>query len=120
MEKAMMRTKNLMKTSRKRNVTWLAVLFTLSMFAVKTFAATASSAQQSGPRTFASPEQATSALFRAVQKSDEQSLEAILGAGKEVTSTGDDVADRLEREQFRKKYQEMHRLVQEPDGTTVL
>jgi hypothetical protein len=30
------------------------------------------------------------------------------------------VNDKLEREQFSKKYQEMHRLVQEPDGTTVL
>ena len=39
---------------------------------------------------------------------------------KEVTSSSDDVEDKLEREQFSRKYQEMHRLVQEPDGSTLL
>ena len=39
---------------------------------------------------------------------------------KEVTSSSDDVEDKLEREQFSQKYQEMHRLVQEPDGSTLL
>ena len=43
-----------------------------------------------------------------------------MGAGKEVTSSSDDVEDKLEREQFCKKYKEMHRLVREPDGSTVL
>jgi Protein of unknown function (DUF2950) len=120
MEQAMMRIRNRKKASRKWNVTWLAVLVALSMFAVRTFAATGSSAKQTGTRTFTSPEQASNSLFQAVQSNDEESLESILGAGKEVTSSGNDVADRLEREQFRKKYEEMHRLVQEPDGTTVL
>src|SRR5439155_12157357 len=39
---------------------------------------------------------------------------------KEVTSSSDDVEDKLESEQFSRKYQEMHRLVQEPDGSTLL
>jgi hypothetical protein len=76
--------------------------------------------QTSQPKTFASPSEASSALFQAVQSEDEQAVEAILGAGKEVTSSSDEVEDKLEREQFSQKYQEMHRLVQEPDGTTVL
>ena len=81
----------------------------------------ASFAQESPqPRTFSSPVEASDALFQAAQKEDEPTLEAILGGGKEVTSSSDEVEDRLEREQFRQKYQEMHRLVQEPDGTTVL
>jgi hypothetical protein len=71
-------------------------------------------------RTFSSPGEAAAALFQAVQNEDEQGVEAILGAGKEVTSTSDEAEDRLEREQFSQKYQEMHRLVQEADGTTVL
>jgi hypothetical protein len=74
----------------------------------------------SQPKTFFSPGEAASALFEAAQKDDEQAVEAILGAGKEVTSSGDDVEDKLEREQFTQKYQEMHRLVREPDGSTVL
>ncbi len=47
-------------------------------------------------------------------------MEAILGAGKEVTSSSDEVEHKLEREQFSQKYQEMHRLVREADGSTVL
>jgi hypothetical protein len=76
--------------------------------------------QTSQPKPFSSPGEATNALFQAVQNEDEQTLEAILGAGKEVTSSSDEVEDKLEREQFGRKYKEMHRLVQEPDGSTVL
>jgi len=77
-------------------------------------------AEEAHPTTFASPEQAANALFEAAQKENEQALEAILGAGKEVTSSSDEEEDKLEREQFCKKYQEMHRFVREPDGSTVL
>ena len=77
-------------------------------------------AQEAKPKTFSSPAEASSALFQAAQKEDEPALEAILGAGKEVTSSSDDVEDKLERERFSQKYQEMHRLVREPDGSTVL
>jgi hypothetical protein len=77
-------------------------------------------AQKSGPEVFESPGKATSALFQAVQNNDEEAVERILGAGKEVTSSSDDIEDKLERERFSQKYQEMHRLVREPDGTTVL
>jgi Protein of unknown function (DUF2950) len=77
-------------------------------------------AQESQPKTFSSPGEATDALFQAAEKEDEPALEAILGAGKEVTSSSDEVEDKLEREQFCEKYREMHRLVQEPDGSTVL
>jgi hypothetical protein len=77
-------------------------------------------AQQSQPKTFSSPGDASKALVQAVQNHDEAAIEAILGTGKDVTSTGDESADKLEHEQFAQKYQEMHRLVQESDGSTVL
>lgn len=77
-------------------------------------------AQDSQPKTFQSPAEASDALYQAAHKQDEQSLEAILGAGKEVTSSANEEEDKLEREQFCKKYREMHRLVREADGTTVL
>src|SRR5579871_308627 len=79
-----------------------------------------SSPAQTHPKSFASPGEASSALFEAAQSGNEQTLEAILGAGQEITSSGDDAEDKPEREQFTKKYQEMHRLVREPDGSTVL
>jgi Protein of unknown function (DUF2950) len=95
------------------------VLFLLSLLLVVGFAKS-SFAQDAQPKTFASAGDAANALFEATQKQNEQALEAILGAGKEVTSSSDEVEDKLEREQFSKKYQEMHRLVQEADGSTVL
>ena len=94
-------------------------LLLLGLLLVAGFA-NSSFAEDAQPKTFASPGEATNALFEAAQKQDEQELEAILGAGKEVTSSSDEVEDKLERERFSQKYQEMHRLVQEPDGSTVL
>src|SRR5258708_1699565 len=82
--------------------------------------AQSSFSQKSQPKTFSSPAEAAQALFQAVDSENEQAVEAIVGAGKEVTSSSDQVEDKLEREQFCKKYQEMHRLVREPDGSTVL
>jgi hypothetical protein len=77
-------------------------------------------AQTSGPKTFSSPGDACNALFQAVKNDDEQAVGAILGADKEVTSSSDAMEDKLEHERFSQKYQEMHRLVREPNGTTVL
>jgi hypothetical protein len=78
-----------------------------------------SAAGTAEPKTFSSAHEASQALFQAVQNHDEEAIEAILGT-KDVTSSGDEEEDKLEREQFSQKYQEMHRLVQEPDGSTVL
>jgi Protein of unknown function (DUF2950) len=77
-------------------------------------------ARQAPHETFSSAEAATHALYSAVQKQDEQTITAILGAEKNLVSAGDEALDRLERERFAQKYREMHRLVPEPDGHTVL
>lgn len=77
-------------------------------------------AQQVAQRTFSSPQQASQALYRAVENQDEQGILQILGGRKELVSSDDEVTDKVEREQFVAKYQEMHRLVHELDGTMVL
>ena len=77
-------------------------------------------AQHAAPQTFSSPQEASRALFTAVKNDNEQAVMRIFGAEKELASTGDDIQDKLEHEQFARKYGEMHRLVREPDGTTVL
>jgi Protein of unknown function (DUF2950) len=77
-------------------------------------------AQTAQSKTYSSPAEACDALAQAAQAGDERELESILGAGREVTSSNDDVEDKLEREQFSQKYQEMHRLVREANGKTVL
>ncbi len=77
-------------------------------------------APQHSQETFPSVEAASNALYSAVQHNDERAVMRILGGKKELVSAGDAVLDKLEREQFAQKYQEMHRLVAEPDGTTLL
>ena len=80
-----------------------------------------STAQQQGQKTFSSAEEASSALVTAAQNNDEQALLEIFGPeGREVISSGDAVDDAKSRARFVKRYQQMHRLVMEPDGTTTL
>jgi DUF2950 family protein len=114
-----MRTTNLApKVTLRLKIAGFAAMAALTLLVLG--CAQSSFAQESQPRTFSSPAEAAQALFHAVDSEDEQAVEAIVGAGKEVTSSSDEVEDKLEREQFCKKYQEMHRLVREPDGSTVL
>ena len=80
-----------------------------------------SMAQQPGQKTFSSAEGASQALVTAAQNNDEKAMLDVLGAnGKEIVSSGDEAEDAENRANFVEKYQEMHRLVKEPDGTTVL
>jgi DUF2950 family protein len=80
-----------------------------------------SAAQQSGQKTFSSPEDASNALFTAIQSNDEKAMLEILGRdGKQVVSSGDEAEDAQTRAQFVQKYQELHRLLTEPDGTVTL
>jgi hypothetical protein len=82
---------------------------------------TRSVAQQTGQKTFSSPEDASHALVAAAQGNDEKTMLDILGPdGKQIVSSGDDAEDASSRANFVEKYQEMHRLVKEPDGTTTL
>jgi hypothetical protein len=71
-------------------------------------------------KTFASASQASQALYEAVRANDGSAIQAILGAGPELISSGNQDNDKLDRQGFVNKYQEMHRLVREPDGNTVL
>ncbi len=67
-------------------------------------------------RTFKSPEEAVKSLVEAVKASDSKELLAILGpGGKEIISSGDEVADKAERERFIQDYEEMSKLEKEAD-----
>src|ERR1035437_3828487 len=82
---------------------------------------TRSMAQPAGQKTFSSAEEASTALVTAAQNNDEKAMLEILGPdGKQIVSSGDDIEDADSRANFVHKYQEMHRLVKEPDGTTTL
>ncbi len=78
-------------------------------------------AQQPGQKTFSSADEAVSALVTAAQSNDEKAMLDILGPdGKQIVSSGDETEDAQSRANFVQRYQEMHRLVQEPDGSTTL
>jgi len=78
-------------------------------------------AQQPGQKTFSSPEDASNALFTAIQSNDEKAMLDILGPdGKQIVSSGDEAEDAETRAKLTQKYQELHRLVKEPDGTTTV
>jgi hypothetical protein len=83
--------------------------------------ATHSMAQQPGQKTFSSAEDASNALVTAARSNDEKAMLDILGPdAKQIISSGDETEDAESRANFADKYQEMHRLVKEPDGTTTL
>jgi hypothetical protein len=78
-------------------------------------------AQQPGQKTFSSAQEATSARVTATKNNDEKTMLEILGSdGKQVVSSGDDAEDAENRANFVKRYEEMHRLMKEPDGETIL
>jgi hypothetical protein len=84
------------------------------------FAAPGLAQQQPGSQTFGSTAEAAQSLFQAVQRNDEPAIENILGGPTELTSTTDDAQDKVERDMFVQKYQEMHRVGREPDGAMTL
>jgi Protein of unknown function (DUF2950) len=95
----------------------LAVIAVLLMGCLSIYSA----AQQPGQKTFSSPEDASNALFTAIQSNDEKVMLEILGRdGKQIVSSGDEAEDAESRAKFVQKYQQLHRLVKEPDGTTTL
>jgi hypothetical protein len=78
-------------------------------------------AQEPGQRSFASAEDASRALFAAMQAQYEQPPLSILGpAAKDVLWSGDPGEDSDARVGFVVKYQEMHRFVTEPNGSVTL
>jgi hypothetical protein len=95
----------------------VSVLFALSLG----FSPAPTFAQESGQRTFSSAEDASRALFDAMQAQDEQAPLSILGpAAKDILSSGDPDEDLNSRVGFVVKYQEMHRFVTEANGSVSL
>jgi Protein of unknown function (DUF2950) len=81
----------------------------------------ATNAMSQAQKTFPSPVAASSALFAAVQRNDEGSILDILGPdARAIVASGDETEDANDRATFVLRYQEMHRLVHEPDGSTML
>ena len=78
-------------------------------------------AQQSNEKTFASPGDAVLAFYNAAKSNDAQAMNAIFGTNaQKILHTGDDVADKNMLADFIRRYDQMHRVVVEPDQTVTL
>ncbi len=78
-------------------------------------------AQTNNEKTFASPGDAVLALYNAAKANDTPALDALFGSNaQKILNTGDAVADKNALANFVRRYDQMHRVVMEPDGTVTL
>lgn len=78
-------------------------------------------AQSANEKTFSSPGDAVLALYNAAKAGDSNELNAIFGSNAaKILHTGDDVADKNAISKFVSNYDQMHRLVIQPDQSTTL
>jgi hypothetical protein len=91
------------------------------LFACLSVAPFASADDTSAQKVFPSPHAAVSALVAADKADDTKSLSSILGPDSDqILSSGDPVADKNAREDFARRYQEMHRLAYDDQGRVIL
>lgn len=97
------------------------VLMSVGLLLVTAILATVGKAQQKDQKTFSTAEEASQAIYAAAKTNDEKAVLEIFGVGgKQILSSGDIVEDEDSRSTFVQAYEEMHRLVNEPDGTVTL
>src|SRR5271167_1255650 len=79
------------------------------------------SAQETGEKTFASPQDASKALYDAVKAGDKAAIEAVLGASSgPIISSGDTVADEKNLKYVTDRYEQMNRWGKETNGDQTL
>jgi len=93
----------------------------LALFAMSLLISPCLQAQQANEKTFSSPGDAVLALYNAAKSNDYHALDAILGSNSgPILHTGDDVVDKKMLADFVSRYNQMHRVVIEPDQTVTL
>jgi hypothetical protein len=104
---------------------WRLTTLTVLSFAILTFASVLmkASAWAAEPkqRAFRSPASAAAALVDTVRSDNLKEMTAVLGpGGEDIVSSGDPVADNNGREDFTKRYDQMHRLSYDDQGHVIL
>src|SRR6516165_3295563 len=98
----------------------LAVLM-FAIFSISSLGPSFAATKESEPRIFRSPGSAAAALVEAARADDLKEMTAILGSdAKEIVSSGDPVADNNAREEFTRRYDQMHRLSYDDQGRVLL
>lgn len=105
-------------TSRLWN-TFVAFLLIILVFACNT--PKPATPAETGPRTFATPDDAGAALLNAVKASDRNGLLVIFGPySADIIFSGDDTQDKRNGESFTSGYQTMNRWRKQTDGSEAL
>lgn len=108
-------------TARRTRAAATAILAASSLLALLSGGCSSGNGDGSGPRTFGSPREAMEALATAARGHDIAQLKAIMGpAGDQIISSGDEVDDRIRRENFMELYDERHALVEEVEDRRTL
>ena len=77
--------------------------------------------QQGNEKSLATPGEAVQALYIAAKENDQTAVSAMFGKNAgDLLHSGDEVADKKAVVDFLRRYDEMHRVVIEPDGTATL
>lgn len=106
---------SMVRISRARLAVSISALMLACLF-VTPFA----SAEESTQQVFPSPDAAVSALVAAGKSDDIKALTSILGPeADQIVSSGDPVADNNARDNFVRRYQEMHRLAYDYQGRVI-
>jgi hypothetical protein len=95
------------------------IAFAIAALLLATYAPLSVAGKSTQP-TFSSPEEASHGLFLAVRDHDERAVTEILQTGNSYVSEDEELQDRVDREQFIRKYEEMHRFVRQAHGSMVL
>jgi len=98
---------------------WLPLTTAVALFLAITIWVRVSLGQGPPQATYASPEEASQALYEAVQNDREQAILQILGGRKELAFSGHR-DNKAARKLFAAKFKEMHRFVRQSDGKLVL
>jgi hypothetical protein len=78
-------------------------------------------AQEAGEKTFATPQDASTALYNAGKSGDKAAIESVLGGSSEgVLSSGDAVTDKKNVDDFVRRYEQMNRWGKEVNGDQTL
>jgi hypothetical protein len=109
------------KTFSRRALYAVALLASVALLVANGFASgLAEQAAQPAQPAFTSALGAVESLFKTVQSGNEDSIAQILGSPTDELSSDDEQQKGLDRQLFLQKYQEMHRLSRETDGSFTL
>src|SRR5271169_6322752 len=108
------------KLNNKRQSGWRTTM-TMAIVLLPIMFGTMAKAQEAGQKTFATLQDASTALYQAAKSGDKAAIESVLGASSEsVISSGDAVVDQKNADDFIRRYEQMNRWGKEINGDQTL